>query len=86
MTNQQRLDRLMAAKALIREVEFSYPEGSSIRHSLFRVVVNNFNHGTTLDAVRMQLLEAIEKEERNYIADPDSRRFEDDGGNDGTGD
>lgn len=38
MTDQERLAKLEQAVALIREVEFSYPQGSDERKSLYRWV------------------------------------------------
>ena len=38
MTNEERLAKLNAAVTLIREVEFSYPQGSDERNGLYRWV------------------------------------------------
>ena len=43
MTNKHRLEKLKQAESLIREVEFSYPQGHPIRQDLYRLVVNTFS-------------------------------------------
>ena len=43
MDNKERLAKLEAGIALIREVEFSYPEGSDERNNLYRIISSNFS-------------------------------------------
>jgi len=43
MEDKDRLEKLEKGIALIREVEFSYPEGSEERQGLYRIIASNFS-------------------------------------------
>ena len=43
MNDKERLTKLEQGIALIREVEFSYPEGSDERNNLYRIISSNFS-------------------------------------------
>jgi len=67
MTNQERLDKLWKAKALIREVEFSYPTGHQARVFLYgQVVLNFFGIGSPLTGYMMRLENLIKEESQKF--------------------
>jgi hypothetical protein len=43
MDDKARLEKLEKGIALIREVEFSYPEGSEERTQLYHIIASNFS-------------------------------------------
>ncbi len=70
MTNEERLQKLIKARDLIREVEFSYPTGSDIRQALYRHVVNISSDGW-LDSLKSLIREEKRKKDRkrNFLND-----------------
>ena len=60
MSNEERLNKLKEAEALIRQVEFSYPREHHIRKNLFSFVVNNFGHMGHMSSIK----EMIKNDER----------------------
>jgi len=63
-TNKERLDDLMQAKALIRGVEFSYPEDDWRRHRIYKTIVETFSFIGSLDVVIDSIKKDIKQEEK----------------------
>lgn len=63
MTNEERLHKLNEAERLIREVEFSYPQGDEIRRRIYCSIVSTFSYMGELNPV-IDGLKAKIKEER----------------------
>ncbi len=59
MTDQERFEKLEQAHELIRAVEFSYPNGSDIRHQYYRAVVAMFGFGGTLSNIMLDLRKKV---------------------------
>lgn len=68
MNNKTRLEKLKQAEALIREVEFSYPQGDPVRRQLYKVVVDTFSYCGSLDQVMAGLKQAIYQDKKGRPA------------------
>lgn len=72
MTNKERLHKLQQAEKLIREVEFSYPQGDTTRQTIYRTVVHTFSFIGSLSSVMEGLKTAIKVEDRAiFLAEQD---------------
>lgn len=65
MTNKERHKKLKQAKALIREVEFSYPTGHLRRRLIYSAVVQIFSITGFLGGLISELRDQVRKEEND---------------------
>lgn len=74
MTNETRLEKLRQAENLIREVEFSYPVGHSIRSTLYKFIVDNFSWLGVICGIRDIIESNIDANKRGYPAKGEKQR------------